>query len=361
MGMQEARAVLASRREEIIDHIRILQRRRGRESSFKLSVLSSILSARFGGLAKDMRWFIAKQLTREQRIVFRILNADDRLEEPKKIDLPVPKKIRPPKVREEPEFIIEWITVAELKAMHAKSRAEELRLRREERIVAGLATAARRLEARRKADIAKQEAAEQYRLSFDQRIAVKRSEAENREARRKAEADERQRIREAKETARLQKKARLKVEREAKRAARAERIAAEEARRETKRSAKEAAAQLVLKPIQEKQPTVPVRAATPKPALRTLIIETPRKITMDIPSAIKRAVRAIKGSLEINDENVAFRAAMYCEESREDVKAHVAKLTIEQRTELGFAGTEKKPDKKTVTRPVSPSIVAKGL
>lgn len=124
----KGQADLAARREEIMEHIRVVSRRRGPHSTIAIDVLASVLSAKFRVLRKDMVHFLEKSLTATDREELGILS-EHRTAEVIEIDaLPLKKEgAVQPHVAEEGTFTVEWITLDELRMFRNEFRAEQRR------------------------------------------------------------------------------------------------------------------------------------------------------------------------------------------------------------------------------------------
>ncbi len=329
----KGQADIAARREEIVSHIRVVMRRRGPDSTIALDVLASVLSAKFRALRKDMLRFLEKSLTSAERIELGILSSN-RLPEVLDIDsLPEPVEPEPkPEVPDRGTFTVEWITLDELRIIRDESRAQ---LRMESKLLYDSLKPVRDAERATRAALAVlgREASRLHREEERQRAARAKQEERNNKA---AE----------KEAARLKKKS--------------ERIALREARAKRK-GAKKTKAAPPAKPlpvsVAAQKPLVPVVYRAPAGARYVAPKPRPRP---DMATAVVRAARVLKGVTDVNNENVAHRAAMICGIEKDKVLAYVSKLPPERRAELCFSETVAKP-KNAKLRPLSPTIVVKGL
>lgn len=336
---------LADRREEILDYIGRILRRRGPDSTIQIEVLATIVGAKIGAKRKDILRFLIRELAVEDRIRLRILSKKGVLESPKHIDLLIRIKKQPV---EDAEFVIEWITVRELKEMAAAARAERLRERVQERA-------------------AQQAALDVDRSAKEAELAEVRARSKEWYAQRERERDTaretRDRVRKEAQEAKENMRARATQERLAKKEARRAELQllkqrrAERTRLRIKSSA--LVKPIVVKPKELIKPTV-VQAVKAKPQVTAKAVSKP-KPQPTLAQCVERAVRALKGVQEINDANVAARAALYCRLDKEKILAHVTKLSKDERTVLGFSETLAKPTAGVKLRPISPSITAKGL
>lgn len=275
--MNARKTRLAGMREEILDHIAVLQRRRGLEATIEPDVLAAILAAKFRALVKDMAWFVCHVLTQEDRTTFRVSVG------------------------------------TEADASHGAKAIREQK--------------------RATAKIAKEEA--------------------DRESKRKQEARNAKRI----------ERDRIQAEKIARRQAKLEARARLQEARMQRKAAEEATLRKPLpanKKEQIQQPSKSVAASKPAKHAK-LRVEVKRNNGTDIGAMVQRAVRAIKGAMDITDENVIARAALYRGVPRARLERYVERMPKERRRELGFTDAVDKGQSISQLRPISPNLIARGI
>ncbi len=365
MGMQQVRLDLATRREEILWHVEVVLKRRGPDSTIEIDVLCTVLAAKFQVLRADMMSFLVAHLSSSKRISFKTLMKKDVQEKTQRIDRPVLKLKPLKKQKEEPEFIIEWITVAELREMHAEAAAAKRAEKKKARNAVNDARVVLRSlrESETSQSHAQQEAQKAERALA--RITAAEQQAATRAARtllRNAE----QSVREAERTRKKQEREAQKEKKLAEQAevakARAERRA-QAALPKLSKPAKPVVQKIVKKAKPKKVRVKPSIEKTPSTVCAArVVMPLPQRVPPTIAQLVERAVKALKGVTDITELTVSVRALMYRSDHDADkIKRYVKNLPKDLRQKYGFAGTQKKKPSSVKLRPVPPSITAKGI